>query len=172
MFLNETKPPLDEALEHFGVLGMHWGRRKGRDYEVPPEEYQVPPGFYNDQFLEPDRKQHHVGRNLALGAAALVGVGAVASVMVLKNHGSLPVYKIPKYKSPFAGRTFRPENVGNPIWKVNPKTPRAARDFVDAGFGKGGVFNVTTMQRGAKTVNDFGPKVWDVPMQALPRGRR
>lgn len=29
MFLNETKPPL----EHFGVLGMHWGVRKNRSSE-------------------------------------------------------------------------------------------------------------------------------------------
>ncbi len=28
MFLNETKPPLEEALEHFGVKGMHWGVRR------------------------------------------------------------------------------------------------------------------------------------------------
>lgn len=29
--LNEVNPPLDEALEHFGVKGMHWGVRKN-DY--------------------------------------------------------------------------------------------------------------------------------------------
>lgn len=162
MFLNETNPPLDEALAHFGVLGMRWGHRKEQSrqeqygeydtYDVPPENY----------------KKKHTGAKIAVGG--LVVAGAIASALILKNNGGLPVYKVPK--SPWAGKTFRPQNVGNPLWTVHPKSPKAARDFVDAGFGKNGVFNVTTMARGAKTVKDFDADVWDVPMRSITSGRR
>lgn len=155
MFLNETKPPLDEALAHFGVLGMKWGHRKSSS-------------SYDEHFdLEPKKSNHTAAKIVAVGA--VVAAGALASALILKNHGSLPVYKMPK--SPWADKTFRPKNVGNPLFTVHPKSPKAAKDFVDAGFGKNGVFNVTTMQRGAKTVHDFDAKVWDVPIRAITSGR-
>lgn len=155
MFLNETNPPLEEALAHFGVLGMKWGHRKDRY----TEDYDIS--------FAPNKK-HTVAKTVAV--TSLVAAGVIASALVLKNQGSLPVYKLPKM--PWADKAFRPENVGNPLFTVHPKSPKAARDFVDAGFGKNGVFNVTTMARGAKTVNDFDAKIWDVPVRAITSGRR
>jgi len=166
MFLNETKPPLEEALEHFGVRGMHWGVRKKRDNQ----DYNQ--GDYRDTFdLSPPKPNNHTGAKVA--AAGVVVVGAVATAYVLKKYGStrMPRSGVKLPKSPFAGKTFTPKNVGNPLWTRTPKAPKAARSFVDAGFGKNGVFNVTTMTRGAQTVNDFDAKVWEMPVKAITSGR-
>lgn len=156
MFLNETKPPLDEAISHFGVRGMKWGVRRKSETRSEDEDFD----------LSPDRPNRHTGAKIA--AAGVVVAGALASAYILKNHGSLPTSSIKIPKSPFAGKTFTPKDVGNPLWTRNPKE---AKDFVDAGFGKNGVFNVTTMKRGAKTVKDFDANIWETPMRAIASGR-
>lgn len=188
MFLNETKPPLDEAMKHFGVLGMHWGQRRadrnlGRAVRKQNSDFDI------DEFG--DEPNNNRKKKIATGL--LIGAGTVATLAILHKSGhiKLPVNAISNlasdtqaeqnnarrlagnardaYKSKVGGRSFRPKNVGNPLFKVHPKE---TKDFVDAGFGKNGVFNVTNMTRGAKTVNDFNSNVWDVPMLALTSGRR
>lgn len=188
MFLNETKPPLDEAMKHFGVLGMHWGHRRadrklGR--EIRKQNTQFDPNDFGDE--------SHNDRKRKIATGLLIGAGTVATLAVLHKSGhiKLPLNAISNlasdtqaeqnharkvagnardaYKSKVGSRSFRPENVGNPLFKVHPKE---AKDFVDAGFGKDGVFNVTNMTRGAKTVKDFDSNVWDVPMLAITSGRR
>lgn len=179
MFLNETNPPLEEALEHHGIKGMHWGRHKARDSSSSEPMHDTNYDYYDPQ------RHDATKRKIAIGI--LVGAGTVATVALLRKNGTLKVpslrsldsgtqgagsrgsraYEAYK-KSKFANKTFRPENVGNPLFTKNPK---AASDFIDAGFGKNGVFNVTTMSKGAKTVNDFGPEVWQTPLRAITSGR-
>lgn len=172
MFLNETKPPLEEALVHFGVRGMRWGVRRSQSSGGHDRS------DYEDLDYHDEERHNATKRKIAVGL--LVGAGAIATVAVLHKSGHLKIAtdqiknfrdQAPpgRIKTP---RTFRPENVGNPLFTVGPKTPKATRDFVDAGFGKNGVFNVTTMKRGASTVQDFGPDIWDVPMLAITSGRR
>ncbi len=74
--------------------------------------------------------------------------------------------------SKFANQTFRPDQVGNPLFNVHPKSAKVGKDFVDAGFGKNGVFNVSTMAKGAQRVNNFNSDIWNVPMLAITNGRK
>lgn len=216
MILNDTKPPLEEALVHYGVPGMKWGRRRARSRDSSSNDY--------DELSEQDRHDRNKRR---VAAGALVAAGTIATVVVLHKTGHVKIspaliasgkaaaskmrplspseesarakdafrkaadsaratgkeyddayrdagrkaygaYK----KSNFANRTFRPENVGNPLWTRSPKAAKSASDFVDAGFGKDGVFNVTTMAKGSQRVKDFNSDIWDVPMLAITSGRR
>lgn len=190
--LNEINPPLDEALMHYGVKGMRWGvRRKsqgGADYD-PYDDY--------------DFGEKRDSRNRKIATAALVTAGIVATGIVLHKTGkaSVPALAVSAFqkvnadgkheraragnaarnvrdaykKSDFANRTFRPEEVRNPLWSRIPKPSKAStmpRDFVDAGFGKDGVFNVTTMARGTERVRRFDPDIWEIPMLELTSGRK
>lgn len=194
MFLNETKPPLDEVLEHYGVLGMHWGqRRRMAKAERAANKAQI--DAYKKLEKEYDLEAGgHRKRNVAIGVLAVAGTAATIAVLHKSGHIKVPVDAIRNlssdskaersnarklasdarnaYKnSKVGGHTFRPTNVGNPLFNVDPKSPKGAKDFVNAGFGKNGVFNVTTMARGSKTMSDFDPSIWDVPMLALTSGR-
>lgn len=114
MLLNETKPPLDEALEHFGVRGMHWGQRKNRSSNLNLDAYDEAP-----------KKNHTVAKVATVGAVVL---GAAAVAVILKKNGTFPTHSLPK--SPFADRTFRPKTV-TPLLSLAPKssTPNIPRTF-------------------------------------------
>ncbi len=77
-FLNETKPSLDDALEHFGVQGMKWGVRKQATAR-PQNSRNV------------DRKRKAVKIAGGAVAVATLAVGAYAVRNQLKNHGALKV---------------------------------------------------------------------------------
>lgn len=196
MLFNEAKLPLEvvphfetpeEVLAHFGVVGMHWGRRRGR----------------SSQQNFPEEENHsNTKRNVAVGI--LIGVGAVATVAVLKNSGgiklsggglnqltknageersaanktfrsagrklkvSTPPYKeagdilTEKLRNP--GRTFTPKDVRNPlITRVRPK-------------------KLSTKQLSALVSNDeargtaallelLGPNIFSTPVRSLTSSR-
>lgn len=161
MFLNETKPPLDEALTHFGIKGMRWGVRRERssgDSGGSSEYHDTSLDYY-------DEEQHNrTKRKIATGA--LLVVGAAATVAILHKSGHLKVAKeaYDDLKNNTPKHTFRPRDVRNPLFTVAPKVTEGA---VDAGFGKNGVFNVTTMTRGATRIKDFDSGVWSTPVTAL-----
>lgn len=84
MILNETKPPLEEAVElaHYGVPGMKWGRRKDRN-RPSLEDYDE-----YDALVEQER--HERNKRIAAGSA-LAAVGVVATVAVLHKTGAVKI---------------------------------------------------------------------------------
>lgn len=194
MILNETKPPLDEALAHFGVKGMRWGQRRAQRAaendaraRVAAEDRAIQD--YHDQERYDRRK-----KQIAVGALAVAGTAATLIILKKNGHLTIPTPSLKSlnensraekdnarklasdaraaYKnSKFANRTFRPKNVGNPLWTVNPKKAKTAKDFVDAGFGKNGVFNVSNMAKASEKMSTINPNIWDIPMLALMSGR-
>ena len=81
------KPPLNEALKHFGVKGMHWGVRKEQ------ESTSDGSGSAKDPLLSPRQKK--IAKNVALGVGALVLVaGAAVVAHELNKNGKLPLKSI------------------------------------------------------------------------------
>lgn len=136
MFLNETKPPLDEVVEHFGILGMHWGVRKSsgsyNPRSTPQESYDT--SYLNE--LNPEKKKH-----TGLKIAGLILAGAATSAIILQKNGQFKAGALQQKQGYEAvgnafkkihNHSFRPETVGNPLWKAGPKaassvfTPQAA----------------------------------------------
>jgi len=180
MILNETKPPLAEAVDlaHYGVPGMKWGRRKGRSSN--DEDY--------DDMLEQER--HERNKRIVAGSA-LAAVGAVATVAVLHKTGVVKINpdliakgkeaaaklressekettrgKIPfnaaadaykksreRYKdSDFAKRTFEPDRA-NPLWRVDKTKTPLATSLADVLLG-----------RGVHTIHTLNNDVWATPV--------
>lgn len=191
MFLNETNPPLDEALAHFGVKGMRWGQRRAAKAEARSAA-RINRDMEKDLFKE----ERHDRRKKQLAVGALALAGTAATVIVLRQNGHL---KIPTsllennraerdsarkiatdaraaYKnSKLGSKTFTPRGHANPLWTVNPKKAKQAKtaeDFINAGFGKDGVFNVTNMARGSERMRNMDPDIWNIPMLALTSGRK
>lgn len=184
MFLNETKPPLDEALAHYGVKGMKWGQRRAARQDAQEQQRisrQLEKDLFDDDFDNTRQK-----RIIAGTALAVVGIAATATI--LHKNGKLPLKYLLISSDP--NKSFARETAEN-MWKKrkakrppkwtptpgpdfdwSPPASKAAKDFIDAGFGKSGVFTVTTVAKGAKTVNNFGPDIWNVPLRALPSGRK
>ena len=80
MILNDNKPPLEDALVHYGVPGMRWGRRKGRDNSSDYDDY--------DELDRLERRERN--KRIAVGAA-LVAVGTIATVAVLNKTGTVKI---------------------------------------------------------------------------------
>lgn len=185
MFLNETKPPLDEALAHYGVKGMHWGKRRSRSSS---DDY--------DDMLEQERHERNKKR---VATAGLVAVGAVATVAILHKTGHVKVSPsvIASGKSAFSkltedspaqsavrskarsmyeaskaarkerkAYTWRLDEVRNPLWTVNTKkSKRSKATGLSPGLAE------TFSQNGVFKIHSMDDNIWATPA-SFYAGRR
>lgn len=89
----QEKPPLDEALlAHYGVKGMHWGIRKKRE----TSDRQTSSTAMVPAATKSEKKTYFglTGKQIAIGATILVGVGVAA--VVLKKSGALQMTDLAK----------------------------------------------------------------------------
>jgi len=104
---------MEESLEHFGVKGMRWGKRKQSDNSA-----NAPPSDTNPLYREVGSggmavsRSGGIARKAAKGGAVVAGVatlaiGAAVVASLTAKHADVPVRSLPSFKtsgSKYAGQ--------------------------------------------------------------------
>lgn len=143
--IHEFRPATpEEAVEHFGRKGMHWGVRKSDEgVSGPPKQGMS------------KKKKVTIG----VGAVVILGVGAVAVNAVLKKRGMEPIVSLAGPKAlPFKYRRGR-EPISTVI-KAKPEIPFGGKKPKIP-------YSWDTRAAGGKAAARLEKKVWDTPAQQL-----
>lgn len=146
MFLNETKPPLDEAMAHVGIKGMRWGRRKAEDE--------------SDDFFRERAKSRKT--KVAVGALAVVGTGV--ALTVLHKHGHLSAKSLAKPALGLLGKAMKERERNNWIPKKDYDFPTPKVGVNEAPTQ--GPSTEALIRDGARVVHSLDDSFWDMPVSA------
>lgn len=180
MFLNETKPPLEEVLEHHGIKGMHWGQRRAQKaaYKAQTKAYKQIEKEYNDQ-AHADRK-----RKIAIGALTVVGIAATAVVLHKTGNLKIPTHTLTDellktakvtdseaMRVPVKTSSFE-SSKGNKLLKdaLEAKAGYKNPFLTEDGLGKYGTYSrqAALLEDGGKHVRSFNDTVWTTPIKDIP----
>lgn len=149
-----TDEQVDIFLEHFGVKGMKWGKRKRRDEAARAERFSQ----------KPYKRKMSPGTKMAIAASVAVGGAVVASM--LKNSGGMKVSSLPKPKVPF--------DPFGPMPSFKPPVYRTAGGGIPMppvrNFRISGSTRIKDIPKGAK-LSDLSPELRSRAESALRKAR-